>query len=90
MIMEFYTIVLKKSESYWVALCLENGCVGQGYSRKTAISNLKDAIDSIAEARKADADIYAEPLSIKELHEFLTVEAPLSVSRPLEMRTLYA
>lgn len=88
--MEFYTIVLKKSESYWVALCLENGCVGQGHSRKTAIANLKDAIDSIVEARKTDADIYSEPLSIKELHEFLTVEAPLPITMPLEMRTLYA
>jgi len=88
--MEFYTTVLKKSGTYWVALCLENGCVGQGHSKKTAVANLKDAIDSIEEARKTDRDIYSEPLSIKELHEFLTVEALVPVSMPLEMRTLYA
>jgi predicted RNase H-like HicB family nuclease len=88
--MDFYTIVLKKSASYWVALCLENGCLGQGHSREEAIGNLTDAIDSIVEARQTDADIYSEPLSIKELHEFLTVEAPLPINMPLEMRTLYA
>jgi predicted RNase H-like HicB family nuclease len=88
--MDFYTIVLKKSASYWVALCLENGCVGQGSSRESAIENLKDAIDSMMEAKKTDPDIDSEPLSIKELHEFLTVEAPLPVTMPLEMRTLYA
>ena len=33
--MDFYTVVLRKSGSYWVALCLENGLVGQGkYKRK--------------------------------------------------------
>jgi len=28
--MDFYTTVLRRSGSYWVALCLENGLVGQG------------------------------------------------------------
>jgi len=27
--MDFYTFVLRKSSKYWVALCLENGLVGQ-------------------------------------------------------------
>jgi hypothetical protein len=55
-----------------------------------AVSKLKDAIDSIEEARKTDRDIYSAPLSIKELHEFLTVEALEPISEPLEMRALYA
>jgi len=88
--MEFYTVVLRKSGSCWVALCLENGCVGQGRSRKTAIANLKDAIDSMVEVRKDEPDIYTKQLSIKELHEFLTVESLTPVSIPLEMRALYA
>jgi len=88
--MELYTTVLRKSGPYWVALCLENGIVGQGDSKETAISKLKDAIDSIEEARKTDADIYSAPLSIKELHEFLTVEDIEPISGPLEMRALYA
>jgi predicted RNase H-like HicB family nuclease len=88
--MELYTTVLRKNGPYWVALCLENGVVGQGHSKEMAVSKLKDAIDSIEEARKTDRDIYSAPLSIKELHEFLTVEALEPISEPLEMRALYA
>lgn len=31
--MEVYTVVLRQSTGYWVALCLENGLVGQGEIR---------------------------------------------------------
>ncbi|MBC1219011.1 type II toxin-antitoxin system HicB family antitoxin, partial [Nostoc sp. UCD120] len=41
--MEFYTVVLKQSAGYWVALCLENGIVGQGSIQEDAISKLKEA-----------------------------------------------
>ena len=88
--MNFYTTVLRKSGPYWVALCLENGIVGQGYTKEKAVEKLKEAIDSIEEVRKVDEDIYSAPLSIKELHEFLMVEGLESVSEPLEMRALYA
>ena len=88
--MAFYTTVLRKSGSYWVALCLENGIVGQGHTKETAIVKLKEAIDSIEEVRKADEDIYSAPLSIKELHEFLKVEVLEGIPEPLEMRALYA
>jgi predicted RNase H-like HicB family nuclease len=88
--MDFYTTVLRKSGSYWVVLCLENGIVGQGHTKETAIVKLKEAIDSIEEVRKADEDIYSAPLSIKELHEFLKVEVLEGIPEPLEMRALYA
>lgn len=88
--MEFYTTVLRKSGLYWVALCLENGVVGQGDSKDAAVSKLKEAIESFEEARNTDTDIYSTPLSIKELHEFLTVEGLEPISEPLEMRALYA
>ena len=88
--MELYTTVLRKSGPYWVALCLENGIVAQGHSKETALSKLKDAIASIEEARKTDRDIHSAPVAIKELHEFLTVEALEPISEPLEMRALYA
>ena len=88
--MEFYTAVLRKSGSYWVALCLENGIVGQGHTKETAVVKLKEAIDSIEEVQKADEDIYSAPLSIKELHEFLKVEVLEAITEPLEMRALYA
>jgi len=88
--MDFYTMVLRKSGPYWVALCLENGIVGQGDSKDTTIEKLKDAIVSFEEVRKNEPDIYTSPLSIKELHEFLTVEGAEPVLEPLEMRALYA
>ena len=88
--MDFYTTVLRRSGPYWVALCLENGIVGQGQTKETAVAKLKEAIGSIAEVRKEDRDIHSDSLSIKELHEFLMVEGLESISQPLEMRTLYA
>lgn len=88
--MDFYTTVLRKSGRYWVALCLENGVVGQGESKETAVEKLKEAIDSFEEVRKNESDIYSAPLSIKDLHEFMTVESPEPILEPLELRALYA
>lgn len=45
--MDFYTVVLRKSANYWVALCLENGLVGQGSLQDEAITKLKEAIESL-------------------------------------------
>jgi len=88
--MDFYTTILRKSGIHWVALCLENGIVGQGESKETAVEKLKEAIDSFEEARKYETDIFSAPLSIKELHEFMTVEGPEPIMEPLELRALYA
>jgi len=60
------------------------------YQNLRMLSKLKDAIDSFEEARNTDKDIYSTPLSIKELHEFITVEGLEPISEPLEMRALYA
>ena len=87
--MDFYTTVLRKSGRYWVALCLENGIVGQGDSKETAVEKLKEAIDSFEEVRKNETDIYSAPLSIRDLHEFLTVEGSEPILEPLELRALY-
>jgi predicted RNase H-like HicB family nuclease len=88
--MEFYTTVLRRSGPNWVALCLENGIVGQGDTKEKAVVKLKEAIDSVEEVRKTDGDIYSAQLSIKELHEFLTVEGAETLPEPLEMRALCA
>ena len=75
--MDFYTVVLRKSGSYWVASCLENGFVGQGNTKENAIEKLKEAIDSFGAVYKEESNVYTAPLSIKELHEFLTVEGKI-------------
>ena len=71
--MDFYTVVLRKSGNYWVALCLENGLVGQGDTKENAIEKLKEAIDSFCDVCKEESEVYTASLSLKELHEFLTV-----------------
>lgn len=88
--MDFYTVVLRKSGRYWVALCLENGLVGQGITKENAISKLKEAVDSLEVVCKVESDIYSAPLSIKELHEFLTVEGKEPTLESYELRALYA
>jgi predicted RNase H-like HicB family nuclease len=88
--MDFYTVILRRSGEYWVALCLENGIVGQGETQDNAISKLKQAIESVQEIHQSTADIYCAPVPIKELHEFLTVESKEPTSEVYELRAVYA
>ncbi|MDY6803600.1 MAG: type II toxin-antitoxin system HicB family antitoxin [Cyanobacteriota bacterium] len=88
--MDFYTAVLKKSAGYWVALCLENGIVGQGSTQEDAQRKLTEAIASFLEACETETNIYSAPLSIEELHEFLTIEERESRAEVYELRKVYA
>jgi predicted RNase H-like HicB family nuclease len=88
--MDFYTLVLRQSAGYWVALCLENGIVGQGQTQDIAIQKLKEAIDSFEMIHEFDPDIYSEPLSIGELHEFLNIGSQEPTSKTYELRAVYA
>jgi len=71
--MDFYTVVLRQSASYWVALCLENGLVGQGNTQDDAIAKPKETIESFQEGYESEENIYNASISFKELHEFLTL-----------------
>ncbi|NHC34854.1 type II toxin-antitoxin system HicB family antitoxin [Scytonema millei] len=88
--MGFYTVVLRQSAGYWVALCLENGIVGQGNTQENAVDKLKDAIDSFQAIYETETNIYTAPISIEELHEFLTVEDRETTSEIYELRKVYA
>lgn len=87
---DFYTTVLRSSGKYWVALCLENGLVGQGESKDGAIAKLREAIVSFEENRQVDQDVHAAPISVGELHEFLTVEGKKPTSEHYELRAVNA
>ena len=87
--MNFYTVILKRSASYWVSLCLENGMVGQGNTPEQSIYKLKEAIDSFQDIYEKEPDIYTSPICINELHEFLTLEDSES-SETYELRKVYA
>lgn len=69
-----FSVVFRQSTGYWVALCLENGIIGQGNTQETAINKLKKAIESFEDVYKSDPNIYKSPISIEELHEFLLLE----------------
>ncbi len=66
----FYTLILRRSGEYWVALCLENGIAAQGITQEIAIDNLQIAIDSMIDIYRSEPEI-VRSISIKELHEFL-------------------
>lgn len=70
-------------------MCLENGWVGQGNTPEQSIDKLKQAIESFSEVYESEPDVYLSPLSINELHEFLTLEDAES-SDTYELRKVYA
>ena len=86
---DFYTVIIRKSADYWVALCLENGLVGQANTPEKSIDQLKQAIESFSEVSEAESDIYLSPLAINELHDFLTLE-DAEASDTYELRKVYA
>ena len=88
--MNFYTVVLKQSLEYWVALCLESGIVGQDKTQNDAIAKLKEVIESIQEIDQTELGIYSAPISIKELHEFLMLESVEPITEFYELRAVSA
>lgn len=88
--MDFYTVVLRQSAGYWVALCLENGIVGQGNNQEDAINKLKEAIDSFQAIYETETNIYKAPIVIEELHEFLMLEDKQPDSEIYQLRKVYA
>ena len=88
--MDFYTFVLKESVGNWVALCLENGLVGQGFTKDIAAKKLKEAIKSFEEVYSSEEDVYTAPVSVRELHEFLIVEGGIPFNEHFELRAVNA
>ncbi|MCZ7626080.1 MAG: hypothetical protein C3F12_12405 [Candidatus Methylomirabilota bacterium] len=84
-----YTVVVRQAGGKWVTLCLENGVVGQGVSREEAIQRLREAIASLEEAVKVEGDVYSAPVSIRELHEFLTYEVDQPTDERYELCAVY-
>ena len=88
--MDFFTAVLRQSEGFWVALCLENGVVGQGDTQEQAVASLKEAVESLEEAYESDLDLSppSKPISIQELHEFLKLEDREPLWETYELRAV--
>ena len=88
--MNVYTVIFRKSQDYWVSLCLENGLVGQGDTQQQAIAKLQEAIASFEAVYQSEPNVYSAPISIQELHEFLTLEDPEETTDVYELRKVYA
>jgi len=86
----FYTAIIRASGVHWVALCLENGVVGQGSTKEDALDKLKEAIASFEEVVDQEGDVCSGPLSIAELHEFLTLGSGSIPSEAYELRAVNA
>jgi hypothetical protein len=55
----------EKSGSYWVALCLDNGIIGQSINKEVAIKKLNEAIASFLEVYKMEPNISYTSVSIE-------------------------
>lgn len=64
--------------------------MGQGETQDSAITKLKQAIESFQEIYQSKSDIYCAPVPIRELHKFLTVESKEPTSEVYELRAVYA
>ena len=98
-----YTLLFRRSARQWVALCLENGLVGQGETKERAAARLHEAIASFdgqpglpgsqlaaGPHLHGQPDIYHAPISVKQLHEFLTFEQAQPLTTSYELRAVYA
>ncbi len=88
--MSFLTTIFRRSGDYWVALCLENGLVSQGSTKEEALIKMREAIASLDLAFSDDPSLFTAPISINELHEFLSVEGREPTSETYELRAVNA
>jgi predicted RNase H-like HicB family nuclease len=85
-----HTIVFRKSKNLWLALCLENGMVGQGDTQEESLKKITESIASMEEVYQQESDVFSLPIPINELHEFLTFGVPEPTAELYEMRAVYA
>jgi predicted RNase H-like HicB family nuclease len=87
--MDFYTYTTRRIGKYVLALCLENGVTAQGITKEEALEKLNDALTSLKEAIADDPEIGTSPISIDELHEFITAGNE-SLTEVLELHAVHA
>ena len=82
-------MVFRRYESRWLALCLENGTVSQGATRREAQEKLSEAIESLGLALAEDPTFYHAAIPVAELHEFLTLDVQNAPSEHYEFQAVY-
>ncbi|OHC02212.1 MAG: hypothetical protein A3H23_05385 [Planctomycetes bacterium RIFCSPLOWO2_12_FULL_40_19] len=71
-----YTVIMRKSKLEYVAICLELNVSASGVDLADAERNLKDAIEIYLEDINEYPETVAEPITVKELIEFLRDTEP--------------
>ena len=66
-----YTIIVRKSEKEYVAVCLELNVSARGRTIKEVEKNIRNAISDYKKVLKVEKDISVEPISSQELAEFI-------------------
>ncbi len=88
-----YTAIVRKSDSDYLAVCLELNLVAQGKDLPEVEKNLRDAIESYLEEVALSPDVQVGPIPIEEFIEFLNDTEPESsvqssekyILKPLEI-----
>lgn len=71
-----YTVLIRKSTLEYVAICLELNVSASGIDLADAEKKIKDAIEAYLDDIKEYPETVVEPISIKELIEFLQDTEP--------------
>ena len=87
--MDFYTYTTRRIGKYVLSLYLENGVTAQGITKEEALEKLNDALTSLKEAIADNPEIGTSPISINELHEFITAGNE-SLTEVLELHAVNA
>ncbi|MBG0748985.1 MAG: type II toxin-antitoxin system HicB family antitoxin, partial [Planktothrix agardhii KL2] len=66
-----------------------NGIVAQGDNPEQSMSKLQEAIESFLLVSETEEKVDQSPISISELHEFLTIDED-NKSNSYELRKVYA
>ena len=83
-----YTVLIRKSELEYVAVCLELNIVARGTDLVDIEENLKNAIEAYLADVKEHTETVVSPISTEELIEFLKDTKPKWIKREKFLRPL--
>jgi predicted RNase H-like HicB family nuclease len=84
-----YTAIIRKSNLSYLAICLELNISSCGDTLAEVEKNLKDSIELYLEDIKNYPETIVEPISIKELTEFLNDTEPEWYSSDSDIKQLF-
>ena len=86
--MDLFTAIVRTTAQGFFALCLENGLLVLAESEQLALEKLQASLVSWAQALESAEITQSQPLAIKELHEFLTLDGTNPLDHAYNLHTL--